>query len=107
MAKIFDLNVEAGATFTISFRYKDNNGTPFDLSDYTVQAQVRNSDTDALVFTPSIETVDVDGLVTMVFTATQTSAFDNNPYVYGVELHGDDVIRLVQGKVFVSPEVVK
>jgi hypothetical protein len=59
------------------------------------------------VFTPSIETVDVDGLVTMVFTAAQTSAFDNNPYVYGVELHGDDVIRLVQGKVFVSPEVVK
>ena len=107
MAKIFDLNVEAGATYTISFRYKDNNGTPFDLSDYTVQAQVRNSDTDELVFTPAITTEDVDGLVVMMFTDEQTSSFENNPYVYGVELHGDDVIRLVQGKVFVSPEVVK
>jgi hypothetical protein len=107
MAKIFDLNVEAGATYTISFRYKDNNGTPFDLSDYTVQAQVRNSDTDELVFTPAITTEDVDGLVVMMFTDEQTSSFENNPYVYGIELHGDDVIRLVQGKVFVSPEVVK
>ena len=107
MAKTYDLLVEAGATYSISFIYKNKQGVPFDLTGYEVMSQVRNISTDELMFSPSIETDDANGVVILSMSASQTALLVNNPYVYGVELHGDDVIRLVQGKVFVSPEVVK
>jgi hypothetical protein len=51
----------------------------------------------------------LDGEVVLSLTATQTGTLVNSPYLYQIELHGPDaeVIRLVQGQVSVSPEVVK
>lgn len=108
MAKTYDLKIDAGATYTVSFRYLENDGiTPFDLTDYSVQCQFRD-DTGNLVLTPDVQKVALEGLVILKVTAAESSAFSSSPLFYGVELHSvDDVIRLVQGQVWVSPEVVR
>lgn len=106
MAKIYNLNIDAGATYTISFVYKNSESVPFDLTDYSVQCQFRTKD-DTVKVSPTMTKEDLDGVVTLSLTAVQTSTLTDGPYDYAIELHGDDVIRMIQGTVAVSPEVVR
>jgi hypothetical protein len=107
MAKKYNLQIDAGTTYSIGFVYKDNNGNPFDLTDYTIQCQIRSVSPNALAVSPTMTKVDAEGLITLSLTAAQTGALSTIPYMYAVELHGDDVIRVVQGDVIVSEEIVK
>jgi hypothetical protein len=108
MAKTYNLEIDAGATYTVTFVYKNDDGVPFDLTDYTVQCKFKNL-MDNFVLTPTMTKNALDGEVVLSLTATQTGTLVNSPYLYQIELHGPDaeVIRLVQGQVSVSPEVVK
>jgi hypothetical protein len=107
MAKKYNLQIDAGTTYSIGFVYKDNNGNPFDLTDYTIQCQIRSVSPNVLAVSPTMTKVDAEGLITLSLTAAQTGALSTIPYMYAVELHGDDVIRVVQGDVVVSEEIVK
>lgn len=108
MAKTYDLKIDAGTTYQVSFRYLQDDGvTPFDLTDYSVQCQFRDSEGN-LVVEPDMQKFALTGEVLLKLTAAQTALLVDSPLQYGVELHSvDDVIRLVQGQVWVSPEVVK
>ena len=106
----FNLYVEAGATFERSLIYTNDDGTLFDLTDYTAELQVRetaSSATATLTVTPTIAVE--TAVIAWEFTATQTATLTNSSYVYAIELTNTDgdVIRLLEGAVTVSPEVVR
>lgn len=105
-----NLYIEAGATFERSLVYTNDDGTLFDLTGYSGELQIRESVTSedaTLTVEPSI---DVEtATISWTFTAAQTSTLALSSYVYALELYGpeDYVIRLIEGSVVVSPEVVR
>jgi hypothetical protein len=109
MAVRHKLYVEAGATLTRQFEYLDNDGEPFDLVGYTAKMQIRETADGELVLevTPAINVS--TGEVSIEIPAAQTALLTSPRYVYAIELYGPDgyVVRLVEGGVAVSPEVVR
>lgn len=105
-----NLYVEAGATFERSLVYTNDDGSLFDLTDFTAELQVRetvSSAEAALTVEPVLDPL--TATISWEFTATQTSTLTAPNYVYAMELYGPDgyVIRLLEGVVTVSPEVVR
>jgi hypothetical protein len=111
MADSLNLDVEAGATWNAySFQYLDDDGvTPIDLTTWTGKVQVRETPTSASYVFQVTPTLDAAGNVSFEFTATQTALLTNYQYVWACELYASngDVVRLIEGKIFVSPEVVR
>jgi hypothetical protein len=110
------LYVEAGATYPtadgpVQFFITNDDGTVFDLSGYSAVGQIRKSASAAsavVTFTPSIDTV--LGCVSFTISATSTALLVDPPYVWAIELtkaSSGIVIRLAEGHVAVSPEVVR
>jgi hypothetical protein len=109
MAANYGLEIEAGATFSLEFEYKNEDGTLFDFTGWTSKAQIRQtpSSSTALEITTAINAA--TSVITISLTATQTSTLTFPAYVWAMELSKMDgtVIRLVEGAVRVSPEVVR
>jgi hypothetical protein len=105
-----NLYVEAGATFSRSLVYTNNDGSLFDLDDFTAILQVRetvSSDDATLTVVPAIDPE--TATVSWEFSAEETASLTAPIYVYAMELYGpeDLVIRLIEGVVTVSPEIVR
>ena len=108
MAVRHKLYVEAGATLTRQFEYTDNDGEPFDLVGYTAKMQIR--DADGALAVEVIPEINVEtGEISIELSAAQTSTLTGTGYVWAIELYAPDgyVVRLVEGGVRVSPEVVR
>lgn len=110
-AVTYDLDLEAGASYSVEFVYKDPNGTPIDLTGWAASAMIRKSAYEsgaALVsVTPAID--GPAGKVTLALTAAQTRTAQDAT-VWALEIahpSGEPVVRLAQGRVKVSPEVVR
>jgi hypothetical protein len=110
MAYIVNFYVEAGASFSRSVTYTNDDGTLFDLTDYTAELQVRETVQSASAILTITPTIDVQtATISWAFTPAQTSTLTASSYVYAMELTKDDgsVIRLIQGSLTISPEVVR
>jgi hypothetical protein len=110
MAANYGLEIEAGATFSLEFEYKNEDGTLFDFTGWTAKAQIRQtpSSASAVEITTAINAA--TSVITISLTATQTSSLTFPLYVWAMELTQtatSKVIRLVEGGVKVSPEVVR
>jgi hypothetical protein len=110
MAERFNLSIDAGATYdAVEFKYLEDDGvTPVDLTGWTVRAQLRKTPSSslALAVTPSVDIP--TGVISLVITAAQTSTLTESEYVWALEAEKNGVvIRLVNGKAYVSPEVVR
>lgn len=115
MAAKMNLTIDAGATFpTHTFHYREADGvTPVDgLDGWTARFQARrvaestgDPDFDAEpVWDAALATATLD------FTSAQTGAMASGDYFYAIEIShpdGEPVIRLVEGRVRVTPEVVR
>lgn len=110
MATVYTLSIDAGATYTRQFEYLNDDGTPFDLTDYSALFQIRLKPNSALVL-ETIPTIDTEtATVSLTLTAEETALLTEPGYVYGLELihtTAEPVIRLVGGYVLVSAEVVR
>jgi hypothetical protein len=111
MASVQDnFTIDAGATLTREFIYKDDNGDTIDISGYLARAQVRKSTYKELIFA-SVPTIDEETFViTMTWTAAQTSLLVDSNYVYGLEIYDEesgDVVVLTRGVLTVNQEIVK
>jgi len=110
MSNVYTLNIDAGATFTRQFEYLNDDGTPFDLTDYSALFQIRLKPNSDLVL-ESVPTIDVEtATVSLTLTAEETALLTQPGYVYGIELihtTEEPVIRLIGGYVLVSAEVVR
>jgi hypothetical protein len=104
----YNLHVDAGATYTRDIVYTNDDGSLFDLTGYSASMQIRpsvSSSTLTLAITPTLNTT--TATVSFSLTAVQTAALAGS-YVYAIELAKSPiVIRLMEGEVIVSPEVVR
>lgn len=113
-AGIYNIASEQGATFTRTITWKDNAGSPINLTGYTARMQVRDdySSTSA-VLTLTTENGGITlggsaGTIVLTATATATAALTDGDYVYDLELIlGSTVTRLIQGSFAVNAEVTR
>jgi hypothetical protein len=113
IAGIYNFTLDQGSTWTLQIVYKDSNGTPINLTNYTAEMQVRrkfDSDTPVLTLSTSnggITIVGATGTLNLIATDEQ-AAIDPGLYVYDLELSTGGVrTRLIQGTVTVSGEVTR
>jgi len=108
MAEVYTLHVDAGATWRVEFEYTNEDETVFDLTGYTAKMQFRETPDAVLALEMDADIDVVKGTLVFVASATETSSLTLPLYSYAVELtNGTEVIRLVQGSVHVSAEVVR
>lgn len=116
----YDLAIEQGATFTRDCTWQNSNGTPVDLTNYTITGKLRRraSDKVALVSFTCTVTSALLGQFSFSLTAAQTASLptaqSNNAEkellecVYDIEATtGSTVDRLMEGIAYISPEVTK
>ncbi len=112
-AATYDMKIEQGVSRKVIFRWKDGDGVPVDLSDYTARMQFRPSRTSDTVFLElttengGIDLGGVDGTITLIFTDEQTGALSKGG-VYDVKLYIDgEARRFVEGAIEVSTGVTR
>ena len=109
MAEKFTLELDAGATYNaLSIRYlEDDKTTPVALDALRLQIRETPDAALALEVTPTWDSL--TGLIEFEIDAADTASLTLTNYVWALEVDTADgkTVRLVEGKVHVSPEVVK
>lgn len=118
-AGVYDITIEQGARFVLEATYTSDGATPINLTGYSGRGQIRATSTSDPVadFTITIPTP-ANGVVRAVIEADDTAAIPvtganyskTTVYYYDIELYtanDADVIRLLNGKATVSPEITK
>lgn len=115
-AAIYDIPaIEQGADFFFDLTYKDDTGTPIDLTGYSARMQIREevSSNIALVSissaTGEIVLGGIAGTIAVHIPASVTTGLSFNTGKYDLELEDSAgvVTRLIQGSVTLSPEVTR
>jgi len=118
MAAVYDIQVNQGATKRFMATYKDSLGDPIDLTDYQGRGSIRFKATDSEAIAEFDVTITdaaageiqvelaadaLEGLVLKGAGYDQTTSA-----YYDIELFSaTDTIRLLNGKVDISPEITK
>lgn len=110
MAGHLNIEIEQGADFSETFTYYPDGTTAQDWTGWTGAAQVRATYASA---DPVLE-FDVDanssGVVTLTASATDTAALTPGRGVWDLEMtqtSDSSVLRLLSGRVLISPEVTR
>jgi hypothetical protein len=100
--------LDRAATFTMKLICKNDDGTLMSLAGYTAKASIKEhyDDTEALVdFTCDIP-IPANGEIFLTLTPLESVVLVNCEYVWDIILvNADYVMRLLDGKVYISPEV--
>ena len=109
MATIANLKVDQGADFATTINLNNLDGTDFNLTGYTVAAQMAKSyaSTTKTTITASI-TDAATGAIQFSLTNAQTGALTQRRYVYDVEVtqtYGNIKTRVIEGQITVFPQV--
>jgi hypothetical protein len=110
MATKANLVIDQGATFTAEIILTDPTGNPFDLSDFTVDAQMRRWFTSSTSISFNTEITDATaGVLILSLEADETAALTESRYVYDVLLTdaANVIIRVVEGIATVNPSVTR
>ena len=117
--------IEQGSTLNLELQYKDENGVPIDLSNYSGKMQLRSSVDSSIVILELSSSLQADGTglnfsgsngstppasgsVGIFISATSSSALDFTEAVYDLEItSGSIVTRILEGKVKLSKEVTR
>lgn len=113
-AAIIDLNVDQGSTYTLPLTYRDPNNNTVDISGYSARMQLRKTISQetpdlSLVSPTSITVGTTNGQILVTMSAEQTGGLTSKKYVYDLEIESPSgvVTRLIQGNIFVSPQVTR
>jgi hypothetical protein len=111
MAKIQNLVMDQGSTFSQDISVDSAaTGLNYDLSGYTVRAQMRRGYTSSVSypFTATIKTPATDGIINLAFNADQSSPMKAGRYVYDIEIENvAGTIRVCEGIITITPEVTR
>lgn len=110
MALQFDIVIDQGSDYEVTFPVLDEAGDPQALDGWAVRSQVRELASDAEVLHDFVDELSIDGSdVQLVVPADVSAAWAWVSAVYDIELvaPNDEVTRLVEGRVIVRPEVTR
>lgn len=110
-----DITIEMGATYNNTITYSDSDGTAIDVSAYVPRMQVRNSiesTTTILDLNSTNGYITVSdgpaGEITINVPASITAVLSPGNGVYDIEIDNSvEVIRLLQGNVYISKDVTR
>lgn len=110
----YDITVYQGATFSQLLTWKDESGTPINLTNYTARMMARTSIDAAAPFltlsSPSngITLGGAAGTISLSISAAATALLESGG-VYDLELEdaGGNVTRLLQGNMLLNKEVTR
>lgn len=114
MADIYNMNIDAGEDYNVTFIYKDDAGDIIDLTNFTARMQLRRT-IDASTVEKEMTTASghivitpAEGQVKLDIPNAETTALSGQ-YFYDLELVSDSdiVTRMIQGKVIISGEVTR
>lgn len=111
MARVLNLIIDQGTTFSANITAKDSDGVVRDLTNFTARAQLRRSynSANSITFGANI-LVPASGNVTLSLTDAVTANLKQGRFVYDLELVQANTLtveRLVEGIVTVFPEVTR
>ena len=104
-----ELFLEKGASFNTTITLYDVNNTPYDLTGYTANSQIRKSYYSAnavATFTTAFSATPADGDLTLSLTYQQTANVAPGRYVYDVYLTSGNTlsrVRVLEGIINVTP----
>ena len=116
LVPVVDIVINQGADFDIQLELLQDDDTPIDISDYKFYASIKASAEDTMTVA-QMHQVDVDptnGIVNLSLSAEETSAIDTggnsyrewDEFYWDVNMYnGDDVVRVCNGKAFISPGI--
>ena len=108
MATVNNIVIDQGTTFSLTVQLASDDGSPMDLTEYTVSSQLRKSYYTNTYTAFTTGKVDLSGEVSLSLTAAQTSGLKAGRYVYDVEISSSqETVRVLEGIVTVTPEVTK
>ena len=117
--------IEQGATLNLELQYKDSNGTPINLTNYSGRMQIRPSVTSTTVYITLSSSLDADGTglnfsgsngttpptsgsIGVYISAASSSALNFDQAVYDLEIYsGSYVSRILEGQVKLSLNVTR
>ena len=103
-----NFSIDQGADFSKNFTVTTDGSTAYDISDLTLQAQMRKSYDSSATFTATVVTGS-SGIYKLVLSNSTTASITSGRYVYDVELIlADSTIEKVHhGIITVHPEATK
>jgi hypothetical protein len=111
---ILNLTFSQGATWKLAMTYTNSTGDPIDLSNYTARMQARpsyESATKVLDLTngTGITLGGTAGTIDLLVPAATTATIGAAQYVYDLEIASasDEVTRVIEGTLLVTPEVTR
>jgi hypothetical protein len=124
----YDIVIEQGVSYGLSFVYADSGNTPIDLAAFSCARMQWDADngqsyqfvttnTNYSLYYFSLETPTASGVISFKLPASVTAGYDFSSANYDLELEsiadfypsggGPQVIRLLQGTVTILPEITK
>jgi len=107
-----DQFIEQGTNFTSDLTLNDSNGLPYNLNGFTIRSQARRSyysSNATITFTSTI--VDANnGIIRLSANSHVTAGVRAGKLVYDVlltEVSTNNVSRILEGQIFVSPAVTR
>src|SRR5210317_834064 len=108
MATVNNIVIDQGTNFSFTFSLDNADGTNKDLTDYSVNAQIRKSFYTSTKVDFTTDKVDAIVEITLSLTAAETSNLKAGRYVYDIEIvSSSETIRVLEGIVTVTPEVTR
>jgi hypothetical protein len=106
------LDIDQGSDYSLELVLENANGTPMNLSDFTVYSQFRKSynSTTAYNFVTSIPQP-TQGKIKLQLSGVVSSQIKPGRYIYDVEIISSSPVnnktRVVEGIVTINPEITK
>ena len=105
----YDIIIDEGADYAISFTVKDDNDDPMDFTDFTGRMHLKNKidGNITLDYSPYISIVGNLGLVNIIVPASATinAGFINGVYDVELESSSGNITKIVRGNVEFIREV--
>lgn len=109
MAIKANLVIDQGSSFSATINVADASGAVYNLSGYTVAAQMRKNYTSSVAVTFSSTHNGNGGEITLSLLPVSTASIEPGRYLYDVEAtsSGGSVMRIVEGIVTVTPGMTR
>jgi len=104
----YDITIEQGATYSDTFRYALESGTPINLTGYTAKMQIRESYCSSPIATLTTENGKISitgatGTITVTLSKSETSLINITEGVYDLVLTtGTTSYRFIEGKAIIN-----